>query len=143
MVSSVRALQPENAYEPILVSVSGMVMLLRALHPLNALLPIDVTASGTTISLSAVQFSNVLLPMVRSVGESVTFCSCLQLLNTLFSRAVMVCGTAISVIAVPAKAFEPRVCSASERTVGANMLQVLNAYDPMYATFEMSKSASL
>ena len=45
----VNELQPENASEPILVTLSGISMLVNELHIKNALLPMLVTLSGISM----------------------------------------------------------------------------------------------
>ena len=43
--------QPENALEPILMTLGGMVIEVRLLHEENASLPIAVTLSGMVIEV--------------------------------------------------------------------------------------------
>ena len=53
-----KRLQPEKADSSILVTLSGMVMLVSPEQPERALLPILVTPSGMVMFVSPEQFSN-------------------------------------------------------------------------------------
>ena len=58
-LTSVRMLQPLNALCPILVTLSGIVMLVRLLQPLNALCPILVRPlSGIVMLVKLVHATN-------------------------------------------------------------------------------------
>ena len=50
-----KPVQPPNAELPILVTLSGIVILVRLLHPENALSPIPVTPSGIVMLVSLAQ----------------------------------------------------------------------------------------
>lgn len=54
-VTLVSALQPEKAYSPIIVTLSGIMMLVSKSQFLNAELPMLVTRSGILMSVSEVQ----------------------------------------------------------------------------------------
>ena len=60
----VKLLQPKNADSPILVTLSGIVMLFRLLQLENAESPILVTLSGIAISVSLLQPKNAEFPML-------------------------------------------------------------------------------
>ena len=60
----VRLVQPEKALEPMLVTLSGMIMVVRLVQPENAYLPMLVTLSGIIILPRLVQPSNAPLPML-------------------------------------------------------------------------------
>ena len=49
MATSVRLLQLENAFSPIEVTLSGMLMPVRLVQESNAKLPIEITLSGMVI----------------------------------------------------------------------------------------------
>ena len=59
IVMLVKLLQLLNAEAPILVKLSGIVMLVRLLQPLNAPISIYLTSPGNLTFLSAKHFENV------------------------------------------------------------------------------------
>ena len=58
-----RLLQPENAELPMLVTLSGIVILSKLLQPENAELPMLVTLSGISILVRLLQLWNSPLPI--------------------------------------------------------------------------------
>jgi hypothetical protein len=54
-VAEARLVQPEKAWSPIAVTLSGMVIEVKDLHPSKALLPMFTTLSGMFISCRAEQ----------------------------------------------------------------------------------------
>ena len=68
MLISVMAEQPENAYDPIVVTVSEISMLVNPIQFWNAELPMDVTPLGMVISVRAEQPENAEDPMDVTVS---------------------------------------------------------------------------
>jgi hypothetical protein len=65
-------LQPENAPPPMLVTLSGIVMLVRPLQPLNAKCPMLVTLSGIVTLVSPSQPLNAESPMLVTLPGIIT-----------------------------------------------------------------------
>ncbi len=64
--------QPENASRPMLVTLSGIVILASDEQPANALLPMLVTLSGMIILASDVQLENALTPILVTGKPSIS-----------------------------------------------------------------------
>ena len=58
----VKLLHPEKALFPILVTLSGIFILVKLLHPEKALQPIDVTPSGTSTLVNTFSHSANAIP---------------------------------------------------------------------------------
>lgn len=88
----VRLLQPENAVLPILVILSGIVILVRLLQPENALLPILVRLFGIVMLGSLLQPENALFPILVTLLGIVMLVRKLQPANALSGILVMPFG---------------------------------------------------
>ena len=64
-------MQPHNAYEPMLVTLSGMVMEVRPVHLEKASSPIVVTLSGMAMEVRPVQPEKAQSPMLVT-GKIIT-----------------------------------------------------------------------
>ena len=71
-VSKREALQPENAEDPMLVTLSGIAMLVSPLQPENAQSPMLVTLPGIVTLVSPLQPENALAPMFVTLSGIVT-----------------------------------------------------------------------
>ena len=60
----VRLLQPRNAFSPMLVTLSGIVILVRLLHMKKVPRPMFVTPSGNVILVRPVQWKNAYSPLL-------------------------------------------------------------------------------
>ena len=67
-IISRKLLQSSNAELPILVTPSGIVMLVKLLQPEKALYPMDVTPSGIVILVKPLQSSNAELPILVTLS---------------------------------------------------------------------------
>ncbi len=72
-VMLIRLLHPENAEEPMLVTPSGIVMLVRLPHPENAPSPMLVTLSGIVMLVRLLQYENALSPMLSPLVITTVF----------------------------------------------------------------------
>ena len=59
-----KAVHPENAETPIVLTLAGMLMAVKLVQLLNADSPIDVNASGSSSDIRPLQEANAELPMV-------------------------------------------------------------------------------
>ena len=74
-VTAVRLVQKEMAEAPMLVRLSGIVMLVRLVQLLKAISPILVTLSGIVMLVRLVQFKKANLPMlVTPLALPMPFC---------------------------------------------------------------------
>lgn len=62
-VTLVRPVQPSNAYEPIIVTLSGILILVRVLQPTKADEPILLTLSGIVTLTRILQSLNAPVPI--------------------------------------------------------------------------------
>ena len=65
----VRPLQSWNAFSPMSVTLSGMIISVRLVHPAKAYLSIVVTPAGMSASVNPVQPWNALTPISVISGE--------------------------------------------------------------------------
>ena len=63
----VKPVQSPNAYEPMLVTVSGIVMLVRLVQPLKAYAPIVFNDDEMLMPFNAVAFKNALAELVPAL----------------------------------------------------------------------------
>ena len=68
IVMLVKLLQLANAYAPMLVTLSGIVMLVKLLQPLKVELPILVTLSGIVMLVKLLQLAKAELPMLVTLS---------------------------------------------------------------------------
>lgn len=89
-------LQPSNALSPILMTESGMTMLVRLLHSRNARLPILVTEFGIVTLVRLLQLSNALSLILVTESGIVTLVRLLHFANTLLQILVTESGIDIT-----------------------------------------------
>ena len=96
MVMLVKEVQYSNAESPMLVTLSGMVMLVKASQERNALSPMLVTLSGMVMLVKEVQYSNALSPMLVTPSGMVTLVKAVQPENALLQMTITELGIVIS-----------------------------------------------
>ena len=69
----VSPVQPENAPQPISVTLSGIVMVFNLAQPVNAPPPISVTLSGIVMLVSPVQTENAYRPISVTAFPAIVF----------------------------------------------------------------------
>ena len=94
----VSPLQPENAEPPILLTLSGIVMLVKLVQPRNTEPPILVTPSGITTLVKPLQSWNVSFPMLATSTYVPLLFHLLGSLTSLTSSNPSICLKPVAVI---------------------------------------------
>ena len=109
MFIDLRAVQPEKALSPIIVTLSGMLTEVRAIQPENAPFPMFVTLLGMQMVLSEVQPRNVKLLMLVRPLRTLTSESDVQFSKILSPVRAFLMEIVIEVIDVqPKNTLEPK-----------------------------------
>ena len=88
----VRPRQPENAPEPMLVTLEGMVMLFSAVHCLNAFSPMVLKPSDKTMFVRDEQLANADVPMLVTLPGMIILVRFVQPLNAVLYMFVTPSG---------------------------------------------------
>ena len=127
-------LQPSNALSPILMTESGMTMLVRLLHSRNARLPILVTEFGIVTLVRLLQLSNALSLILVTESGIVTLVRLLHFANTLLQILVTESGIDIT-LSFPLYAIRiPFFSTTKSSGYSESHFVPLNAYSPISVT---------
>ena len=127
-------LQPSNALSPILMTESGMTMLVRLLHSRNARLLILVTEFGIVTLVRLLQLSNALSLILVTESGIVTLVRLLHFANTLLQILVTESGIDIT-LSFPLYAIRiPFFSTTKSSGYSESHFVPLNAYSPISVT---------